>query len=1124
MNSCQRFVALALLLVISFSHAADLPRVAVVPDSAEPSVAAFADFLSVSLASVSNQYTLVERAEITRLASEAEIQKLAADQRPAALAKLAEADGLIIVGADKGDPKLPKLTLRLTSTNNGLVLRSLILGGKEVEYPKAAELAAGVLRFPCERLTHGDAKPPVIISLLGIRPAFETDRALETTLNLAIAQQLAAQSGIAVSERWKMNDLVFERSLADNKQTDFATGTVLLDGSYTRKGDQLEFSLRLRKAAAEVGKTLILQGPANKPTDLARQIAKLVATESGQNGEAVAWNALEEAQQYADLGMWLRQRYQGKESAQAYETAMALGLVNGIVSRARLSAYQSILGEVGQYSIARTRVDGWDRLPKHEFKEKLMTAIRMTQVAIEELESKWGGATQKEFSNKDRNFALTQTFDFNMQALQALCMRREQLELATEARTLRALSRDLVAKSEAELKNNFAGDYALRFYMHDTPEEAREDLLSLLDPKKLGDENWSKGARLRSNFWSSCGKSSVLRFVDWTKSDNRGGEAAWKIFIGELQTSKLLLHRVDGVAFAFQSSGDKQEKKDILRKLCHLLDANWDELITPQGQRIFYSFKDFYLYSGSSNMGQYPEFSQWLADRLTRVFASGKWVEPATIFMTDLATHDWTTYDGITIVSDSLAKPMVVALEHYLQWARTDHRWKDQYQNPAYAIYDLVEKDLLKLPAKIVNRYPKLKEQRLKARPIVVGAVPIRAWKPEGPGLSDSKNWLSGDSMIASGGSLFVPMMSQGVIELDVLTMAVKRVFGLPMSGYHPIGGISCNKTSMMMNIEDRLFTCPLASDGKSWTEIPTPGVKPENMLTWCVNGFGQEFFVGSCMKSPSVRAPRMLAGMVRDGKLTWLASSDRRPALSPLDEMNPRSSVLAYRNSTGKTMVLMTHSNGRTLLVELESGREVSSLASKGVPQMRGEMPLYWSRSEEIEYLIAFDPAREQPRMLLKSNRPSRDLPAIWMNVRPAHDVTKPEFRGPFVAAIVHGGYLWLLKRECEQQEKFEENDPNGLRLVRATLDGAEAITVPLRYEVPEAIRSLAKTERKSEYHEKEKSLDFPVINIRSLTATPKGLFFASSGYGYGSHGNGDQALGGEPAPVLLYITWDEI
>jgi len=197
MKAILLFITLILSVV---ARAAELPRVAVVPDSPEPTVAAFADFLAASLAHASNNYALVERAEVTRLAAEAEIQKLAADQRPTALAKLAKADGLIIVGADKGDPKLPKVTLRLTSTNNGLVLRSLILGSKEAEFPQAAELAAGVLRFPCERLTHGDAKPPIIVSLLGIRPAFETDRVLETTLHLAIAPQLSAQSGIAVSD------------------------------------------------------------------------------------------------------------------------------------------------------------------------------------------------------------------------------------------------------------------------------------------------------------------------------------------------------------------------------------------------------------------------------------------------------------------------------------------------------------------------------------------------------------------------------------------------------------------------------------------------------------------------------------------------------------------------------------------------------------------------------------------------------------------------------------------------------------------------------------------------------------------------------------------------------------
>ncbi|MEY3897013.1 MAG: hypothetical protein RLZZ214_2534, partial [Verrucomicrobiota bacterium] len=707
---------------------------------------------------------------------------------------------------------------------------------------------------------------------------------------------------------------------------------------------------------------------------------------------------------------------------------------------------------------------------------------------------------------------------FNLQALQALCMRREQLELATEARALRALSRELVAKSEAELKNNFAGDFVQRSYMHDTPEEAAADLRGLLDLKKIGDEHWSKGSGLRSKFWQISGEASLPRFVDWTSTDSRAGEAAWKRFIGELQNSKVLLNRLDGLAFAFQSSHGKAEKEEILQRVCDLLDANWEQLLTPQGQMSFYSFS--YFYQGSANEAQYPEFDQWLARRLTRIFESGKWVGRATILMANWAIFDWDekTADGTPMVSDSLALPMLVAVENYIQWAKSDPRWKQQYQpwnnKPA--------EDYLKaLPSKIILAYPKFKEQRIKARPVVADAPPIRAWKPEGAGLSDSKNWLFGEAMISSGDSLFVPMISQGVIELDVRTMVVKRVMALPLPGFNFIGGISHNRKSMVMNIKDRLFTCPLDGDGKSWTELPTPGVTKEDSLTWCVRGFDDEFFVGSCIASFEVKSPRMLAGMARDGKLTWLASSDRRPALNPLDEMNPRSALMAYRNAAGKTMVLMTQSNGRTPLVELESGREVSSLLSDGVAQMRGEVPLYWNatREEGIACLVAFDAAREQPRLLFKSKRAAGDLPELWKDVNPLYDATKPEFRGAFVAAVAHGGYLWLLRREPEELQKFEKNDPNAFRLVRVGLDGSEAVSMPLRYEVPEAMRNLALVHGKKELS----SLDHPVVNVRSFTATSKGLFFASSGYG-GLRWSGGRGWGGDLAPVLLYITWDEI
>ena len=57
--------------------------------------------------------------------------------------------------------------------------------------------------------------------------------------------------------------------------------------------------------------------------------------------------------------------------------------------------------------------------------------------------------------------------------------------------------------------------------MHDTPDEAAADLRSLLDPKKLGDGKVVQGLGLRVISGGPAARPSLLRFVDWTSTDDR---------------------------------------------------------------------------------------------------------------------------------------------------------------------------------------------------------------------------------------------------------------------------------------------------------------------------------------------------------------------------------------------------------------------------------------------------------------------------------------------------------------------------------------------------------------------------------------------------------------------------
>lgn len=287
-----------------------------------------------------------------------------------------------------------------------------------------------------------------------------------------------------------------------------------------------------------------------------------------------------------------------------------------------------------------------------------------------------------------------------------------------------------------------------------------------------------------------------------------------------------------------------------------------------------------------------------MAGWFMRMFQSGLWLEPPTISSANSAILLCCNLaeQGRPVIPESMAVELLAAVESYTRWAKTDPRWKSQYQHPHYNDSD---ETLKKLPGRIISAYPNIRKQRAKKREPVPGAVAIRGSKPDFPGAPPDV-WMSGSFIVPRGDVFFIPSLEHGILELDARSLAVKRLVKLPRVPAGFLGGFARNDDSFMVNLGNRLFVTLADGDGGAWSEVEIPEFTGKEGLNWRIEALGSEFFVGSCMNGDEGASPLLMAGKVRDGKLTWLVASNRRPAVGPLDEQEPRDVTMAFRGSGG--------------------------------------------------------------------------------------------------------------------------------------------------------------------------------------------------------------------------------
>ena len=304
-----------------------LPRIAIISASDDKDAASFADLLTAAMSQEAQGYELIERAELNRIAQEAEVQGMSAAERPRALARLAKADGLILLTMEPEENGRRRISARLSATGSGMILQSFLLAADAKELPTAAKLAADAMRFAAARTGKAGGTTPHIVSLLGIRASTSGSPgvAMEAALNTAIAHHLSGTADFGVVERWKLDDVAFERSLSEKDMPALATGTVLVDGSVEVKDKAATVKLRVRNSQADSGKIVSVKGPTDDVPALAKAIAVKVAVESGSTVAPKSWDTKAEGDAYAKLGHWLLAQRMFPEAAQAYETAVALG-------------------------------------------------------------------------------------------------------------------------------------------------------------------------------------------------------------------------------------------------------------------------------------------------------------------------------------------------------------------------------------------------------------------------------------------------------------------------------------------------------------------------------------------------------------------------------------------------------------------------------------------------------------------------------------------------------------------------------------------------------------------------------------------------------------------------------
>ena len=742
------------------------------------------------------------------------------------------------------------------------------------------------------------------------------------------------------------------------------------------------------------------------------------------------------------------------------------------------------------------------------------------------------------------------SYGFNMavlgcRTLMAAHVLRLHLEYPGEIRVLRNYAASFVASSGRDLEIYRSAPNAtiqhsldvLAGYWSATPEQAAKHWLDILrpdralTPRQMSDRRYGMLSALEMEGLSvsqSVISGVPLRplrplIIDWTSLDNTKGEAVWQNVLAQLSASKSLFNQFDSLALAIHTTPWGEAHDKALLALLDFFERKRDLLPKAEGQAFFSAYKSPFESNG---------FPQGFAERYCGLLETILTTAPdaelpllsraSVLLGRFLSPHQ----PAARRLPQASAEKLLQTLNSHA--ARRAASGKLTNGNTTY------ETEIRKLTAVIINAYPVLeKPQPANSRglPANGDAIRVLSLAPVQDENSQVKrHWMLGRGFTF--GDLFLNPRILGP-EVDAVCMKPDltriEIPAVPKDLFHHRfdssfpNAHSLQPTRNGFLMLSRLGTL-LGYDYKErkWSDesrllpVHLQDIFETHRLAHGYNmaGYTQPTIglVGDTLYFGTKDSGHTIGRMV-NGQYQLIASSHRRPAEHPLDELPP-SEVIAFFPGFQGSPYAMLRLPDRCEVHDLDRRRRVATFMFHSRLSFNGNVAVVSN-----DYMVAvMDPASEKPRCLIR-----RPPESGWGDRTTQDDLAlettwpwSPVMSGRNVCSGVHGDCLFILKYARGpvggSRMGVSTNSDDKMNLYCFRPGQREPLEIPLMID-PEALTKFFPKGVDPSSHTSKVE-----VITESLEMSPAGMFFyirVENPMALGSRGL---------APDLLCVTWKQV